>query len=151
MMITSQKATQKSITRPRLSVHHTSFLWASFACQELVLSTTQRLVAPSGAEALPSERSRRSECALVAAGGYSRSRSRDPQMDAGALGQLSQRLCHCIEGLAQQRRIVAVCRSADGAQGGMPFASTAVERLVPRFPLSTGFLPAFSPPPSMPW
>ena|SRR5215218_5873677 len=78
MMITSEKVTQKSITRPRLSVHHTSFLWASFACQELVLSTTQRLVAPSGAEALPSERSRRSECALVAAGGYSRSRSRDP-------------------------------------------------------------------------
>jgi hypothetical protein len=50
MMITSQKATQKSITRPRLSVHHTSFLWASFACQELVLSTTQRLVAASGAD-----------------------------------------------------------------------------------------------------
>ncbi len=29
---------------------------------------------------------------------------------------------------------------------GMPRASTAVERLVPRFPLSTGLLPAFSPP-----
>ena len=67
MMITSEKATQKSITRPRLSVHHTSFLWA--LCQELVLSTTQRLVAASGAGSLPSERSRRSECALVAAGG----------------------------------------------------------------------------------
>jgi hypothetical protein len=93
MMITSQKATQKSITRPRLSVHHTSFLWASFACQELVLSTTQRLVAPSGAEALHSERSRRSECALVAAGGYSRSRSRDPQMDAGALWGNSPSVC----------------------------------------------------------
>ncbi len=47
MMITSEKATQKSITRPRLSVHHTSFLWALF--QELVLSTTQRFVAVSGA------------------------------------------------------------------------------------------------------
>jgi len=34
---------------------------------------------------------------------------------------------------------------------GMPFASTAVERLMPCFPLSTGFVPAFSPPPSMPW
>ena len=39
-----------NITRPRLSVHHTSFLWA--LCHELVLSTTQRLVAPTG-EGLP--------------------------------------------------------------------------------------------------
>jgi hypothetical protein len=31
MMTTSEKATQKSTTLPRLSVHHTSFLWASFA------------------------------------------------------------------------------------------------------------------------
>ncbi len=46
MMTTSEKATQKSTTLPRLSVHHTSFLWA--LCQELVLSTTQRFVAPSG-------------------------------------------------------------------------------------------------------
>ena len=52
MMTTSEKATQKSTTSPRLCVHHTSFLWASFACQELVLSTTQRFVAPSG-EGLP--------------------------------------------------------------------------------------------------
>jgi hypothetical protein len=37
-MITSEKATQKSTTSPRLSVHHTSFLWASFACHELVRS-----------------------------------------------------------------------------------------------------------------
>jgi hypothetical protein len=34
---------------------------------------------------------------------------------------------------------------------GMPQASTAIERLVPRLPRSTGLLPAFSPPPSMPW
>jgi hypothetical protein len=50
MMTTSEKVTQKSMTCPRLSVHHTSFLWA--LCQELVLSTTQRFVAPSG-EGLP--------------------------------------------------------------------------------------------------
>ena len=50
MMTTSEKATQKSTTLARLSVHHTSFLWA--LCQELVLSTIQRLVAPSG-EGLP--------------------------------------------------------------------------------------------------
>jgi hypothetical protein len=47
MIITSEKATQKSMTRPRLSVNHKSFLWAW--CKELVRSTTQRLVAPSGA------------------------------------------------------------------------------------------------------
>jgi hypothetical protein len=47
MMATSEKATQKSTTRPRLSVHHTSFLWA--LCQEPVRSTTHRFVAASGA------------------------------------------------------------------------------------------------------
>src|SRR5829696_4699407 len=47
VMTTSEKATQKSMTCPRLSVHHTSFLWA--LCHELVLSTTHRLVAQNGA------------------------------------------------------------------------------------------------------
>ena len=47
MMTTSEKATQKSMTHPRRSVHHTSFLWA--LCHELVRSTTQRFVAASGA------------------------------------------------------------------------------------------------------
>ncbi len=47
MMITFEKATQKSMTRPSLSVHHTSFLWALL--QELVRSTTHRFVACSGA------------------------------------------------------------------------------------------------------
>jgi hypothetical protein len=36
MITTSENATQKSITRPRLSVHHTSFLWA--LCHEFVRS-----------------------------------------------------------------------------------------------------------------
>ena len=45
MMITFEKLIQKSITRPFLSVHHTNFLCAF--CQEFVLSTTQRFVAPS--------------------------------------------------------------------------------------------------------
>ena len=48
VMITFEKAIQKVMTRPRRSVHHTNFLWASFACQEFVRSTTQRFVAPSG-------------------------------------------------------------------------------------------------------
>ena len=47
MKTTSEKAIQKSMTRPRLSVHHTSFLWA--LCQELVRSMTHRLVAAMGA------------------------------------------------------------------------------------------------------
>jgi len=47
MMITSEKATQKSMTVRRLSVHHTSFLLA--LCQELVRSTIYRFVALTGA------------------------------------------------------------------------------------------------------
>jgi hypothetical protein len=47
MMTTLENAIQKSITRPRRSVHHTSFLWA--LCQEFVLSTTHRNPALSGA------------------------------------------------------------------------------------------------------
>jgi hypothetical protein len=46
MMIAFEKAIQKAITRPFLSVDHTSFLWAF--CQEFVRSTTQRFVAASG-------------------------------------------------------------------------------------------------------
>ena len=46
MMTTLENAIQKSITRPRRSVHHMSFLWA--LCQEFVLSTTQRKPAASG-------------------------------------------------------------------------------------------------------
>ena len=47
MMTTSENATQKSITRPHLSVHHPSFLCA--LCHEFVRSTTQRFAASSGA------------------------------------------------------------------------------------------------------
>jgi hypothetical protein len=47
MITTSEKATQKSITLPTLSVHHTSFLWA--LCHALVRSTTHIFVAQKGA------------------------------------------------------------------------------------------------------
>jgi hypothetical protein len=47
MMTTSERATQKSMTDLRRSVHHTSFLWA--LCQELVRSTTYLFVACKGA------------------------------------------------------------------------------------------------------
>src|SRR5215210_676485 len=40
IITTSEKATQKSITRPRSSVDHTGFLWA--LCHEFVRSTTHR-------------------------------------------------------------------------------------------------------------
>ena len=46
IMITLERAIQKSITRPFLSVHQRSFLWALL--QELVRSTTQRFVTPRG-------------------------------------------------------------------------------------------------------
>jgi hypothetical protein len=44
---TLEKVTQKSMTRPRPSVHQASFLWV--LCQELVRSTTHRIPALSGA------------------------------------------------------------------------------------------------------
>jgi hypothetical protein len=47
MRIAFEKAIQKSMTRPSLSVHHTSFLCALL--QELVRSTTHRFVARRGA------------------------------------------------------------------------------------------------------
>jgi hypothetical protein len=106
MMTTSEKATQKSITVPLLSVHHTSFLWASFACQEFVLTTTHRFVAPSG-EGLPF-------LEISAMSPRSSSRSRVgiveplPTMHACPLGQSSYRRASVFEGSNQQRRIVAV-------------------------------------------
>jgi hypothetical protein len=47
MITTFEKAIQKSTTRARLSVHHTSFLWAF--CQEFVRSTIHRPVTFGGA------------------------------------------------------------------------------------------------------
>lgn len=47
MITTLEQATQKSTTLARLSVHHTSFLWA--LCQEPVRSTIHLLVAQRGA------------------------------------------------------------------------------------------------------
>jgi 7,8-dihydro-6-hydroxymethylpterin-pyrophosphokinase len=67
MMTTSEKATQKSMTCPHLSVHQRSFLWALL--HEFVLSTTHRIPALSGAgspflEITPT-RLRRSRISLV--------------------------------------------------------------------------------------
>ncbi len=47
MITTLENETQKSMTRPCLSVHQRSFLCAF--CQELRRSTTQRLVEANGA------------------------------------------------------------------------------------------------------
>lgn len=48
MITTFEKAIQKSTTRARLSVHHTSFLWA-FCQEEFVRSTIHRPVVFRGA------------------------------------------------------------------------------------------------------
>ncbi len=68
------------------------------------------------------------------------------QVDDGALGRPSQRLRRRVEGRGQERRVAWRLAGAVTVPMGMPRASTAVERLVPRFPRSTGLLPAFSPP-----
>src|SRR5215217_556135 len=46
IVTTSEKATPESITRPRFSVHHPSFLWT--LCHEFVRSTTRRKPALNG-------------------------------------------------------------------------------------------------------
>src|SRR5918995_5835341 len=51
MMITSEKATQKSITCSRLSVHQESFLWT--LCQELVLSSWTACMRPCSSSRKP--------------------------------------------------------------------------------------------------
>src|SRR5215208_1752597 len=142
MMTTSEKATQKSITLPTRSVHHTSFLWA--LCQELVLSTTHRSVAQNG-DGLPfleisasSPRSlRRSRVAFE-----SYPRSRWTFVPSGNPPRVSATLSRVSGSSGESWRLAG----AVTVPRGMPFASTAVERLMPRLPLSTGLLPAFSPP-----
>jgi hypothetical protein len=52
MMIVLEKAIQKSMTRPSLSVHHTSFLWTLLQ-EESVRSTTHRFMACRGGAGLP--------------------------------------------------------------------------------------------------
>ena len=67
-------------------------------------------------------------------------------MDARPLRQPSEALGRSIEGPDQKRRVVAALAGAMRLPSGMPLASTAIERLMPALPLSTGLLPAFSPP-----
>ena len=113
MTTTSEKAIQKSATRPRRSVHHASFLWALY--QEPVRSTTHRFGAPSAAGSPSRKGDLGDEPALSQplAGGTGVVAA--IQVDAGTLGQPSQR--RRLEGLVQERRVVAVGRGGDGAQG----------------------------------
>jgi len=67
-------------------------------------------------------------------------------MYARSLGQSSYRCASVLKGSNQASGESWRLAGAVMVPKGMPRASTAVERLVPRFPLSTGFLPAFSPP-----
>ncbi len=63
-------------------------------------------------------------------------------MDARPLGQPSKGLDHRIEGWSQKRRVVAAVAGAMMEPKGTPEASTAAERLMPCFLLSTGLLPS---------
>src|SRR5215203_3880339 len=142
MMPTSEKATQKSITLPTRSVHHTSFLWA--LCHELVLSTTHRSLAQNGAD-LPfleisasSPRSlRRSRVAFE-----SYPRSRWTFIPSGSPPKVSATVSR-VSGSSGESWWLA---GAAKVPRGMPSASTIVERLRPCLPRSTGLLPAFCPP-----
>jgi hypothetical protein len=77
MITTFEKAIQKSTTRARRCVHHTSFLWASFAGQEFVRSTIHRPVAFRGAGLPFTEISAIRDREPAASGESPRSRSRD--------------------------------------------------------------------------
>jgi hypothetical protein len=55
MITTSEKATQKSITLPTRSVHHTNFLWAFCATRSSALQPTDTW--PNKARAYPYPRS----------------------------------------------------------------------------------------------
>jgi hypothetical protein len=114
MMITLEKVTQKSITRARRPVHHTSFLWASFAGQEPVRSTTQRFVACSGAGLPFLRRSREPGYDPSGALEWPPNRSRDRDAPLPALGQPSE-FPQSFQRLSQERRVVMVRRRYDGA------------------------------------
>jgi hypothetical protein len=147
MRTTLENAIQKSTTRPSLSVHHTSFLWALL--QELVRSTTHRFVAcrEGGRFAFLGYRTRQPAALQKLPGGLRVVGA--IEMDARPLGQPARSL-DGLQGGSQKRRVVAVCRGCYYPERdalGMPWASTIIERLrPPRFPRSTGLLPAFSPP-----
>ena len=99
MMTTSEKATQKSMTGPRLSVHHTNFLWA--LCQEFVRSTIHRFVALTGAglpfcEISPIKE-RASSFRRAVRESYARSRC-SVEMHARPIGQLSE----CPQGVVER-------------------------------------------------
>ena len=140
MTITSERATQKSTTLPRRSVHQRSFLWASFACQEegAFYDPAFGRVQGCGSALLGDlrdepalQQARPSGLRVVAA----------VEVDARALGHHPQRPGGVQSG-TKKGRVVAVA-GAVTVPRGMPRTSTATERLVPRLPRSTGLLPAF--------
>ena len=144
-MTTSKKASQKSIVLPLRSVHHTSFLGATFACHERLLSTTHRLVAQNaiGLPFLeishyqpPTLQLLAGEIGVVAG----------VEVEAPPYGQSSQRVSTTPSRVGARRGGSWLLAGALGAPKSMPKASTAVERLMSCLPVSTGLLPAFSPP-----
>ena len=133
-------------TFPTRSVHHTSFLWA--LCYEPVRSTTHRFVDQNRAGFLPFPEISPAQVPPDARGsGASRSRPA-VEVDVRPLGQRPQRLGRRLQGGDQERgeswRLAGALTAAPTSQ--TPEASTAIERFMLRLPLSSGLLPAFSPP-----
>lgn len=108
MMSASEKATHKSIIRPRLSVHHESVSWT--LCHEFVRSTIHLPVAATGA-GLPfceisGIRPRTPGFSPVAC--ESKPRSRRMLAPSGSKSNAGAASSVCATTLRQQRRVVAV-------------------------------------------
>src|SRR5215218_7671180 len=112
MITTLEKATQKSITLPTLSVHHTSFLWA--LCHELALYNPpirgpirRRLALLRDLPPKPQlPKALAGQARVVTA----------VEVDARLIGQSSQRLGSRLQGGDQKRRVVAVGGGGNGPQ-----------------------------------
>jgi hypothetical protein len=111
MRISLEKATQTSMTRPFLSGHHTSFLWA--LVQELVarppnfLWLAGELVAFLGDHARQATLCQKLSGEVRVVGTI--------EVDARMLGQLEGAI-HALQGFTQKRRVMEVCRSAEHPQ-----------------------------------
>jgi hypothetical protein len=116
MMITLEKATQKSMTRPFLSVHHTSFfLWALL--QELVarppnfLWLAGELVCLSGGHAHQATLCQKLSDEVRVVGAI--------EVDARMLGQLDGAI-HALQGFTQKRRVMAAWPERRAPPEGCP-------------------------------
>jgi hypothetical protein len=112
MITTSEKATQKSITLPTLSVHHIA---SCGRCATRSSSPPPTSSWPRTVRACPSPRSPTLVPAPEDARGSDASRSRG-RGGRSPLGQPFQRLGSRLQGGDQKRRVVAVGGSSNGPQ-----------------------------------